>query len=65
MSADLSQLEKTFLEGQAPQVPDHDIKTGSTISPRGYMTINFKNFDGTNDETNEDGKLRTPYEEKF
>ena len=27
------------------------------------MTINFKNFDGTNDGTNEDGKLRTPYEE--
>ena len=52
---------KTFLEGQAPVVPDHDIKTGSTI--RGYMTINFRNFDDTNDGTNADGRLRTPYEE--
>ena len=32
---------RTYMEGQVPSIPDHDIKTGSTITPRGYMFLNL------------------------
>ena len=35
---------RTYLEGQVPSVPDHDIKTGSTITPRGYMVLNLEKY---------------------
>ena len=38
----LTQINKFFLLGDSPNLPDHDVRSGQTIVPNGYMYLDFK-----------------------
>ena len=35
-------LNKLFMEGDSPNLPDHDVRSGQTVVPNGYMFLTFK-----------------------
>ena len=38
----LTSINKFFMESDSPNLPDHDIRSGETIVPSGYMFLQFK-----------------------